>query len=334
MRSAVRELTSSDSALLQSYEAVIESGLQSFVEVGTALTQIRDSKLYRESHSSFSKYCEERWSLSKTRAYQLIESAEVGKQVSTIVDTSPANEAQARELSKLDEPDEQSEAWQEAVETAPKDKDGEPKITAGHVREVVRKRLDARRMPEIIPLPESCQCIDDLKDIAGRTFGTIYADPPWKYGNQGTRAATSNHYDTMTVDEIAAMPIADLAAEKSHLHLWTTNAFLFDAKQIIEDWGFTYKSCFLWVKPQMGIGNYWRISHEFMLLGVRGSLTFQSKSEKSWMELPREGHSVKPHPVRECIERASPGPYLELFGRKPVAGWTVYGNQIESRLFA
>jgi len=167
---------------------------------------------------------------------------------------------------------------------------------------------------------------------SGQCFGTIYADPPWKYGNQTTRSATDNHYVTMSVDEIAALPIATLAAEQSHLHLWTTNAFLFHAKEVIDAWGFTYKSCFVWVKPQMGIGNYWRVSHEFLLLGVRGNLTFDNHGQMSWAELPRTEHSRKPEAMRQIVEKVSPSPYLELFGRREIEGWTVWGNEVESDL--
>lgn len=176
---------------------------------------------------------------------------------------------------------------------------------------------------------------DDLSTLAGKKFGTIYADPPWSYGNQATRASTDNHYGTMSVEDIAAMPIADLAADDAHLHLWTTNGFLFEAKQVIEGWGFEYKSCYVWVKSQIGIGNYWRLSHEFLLLGIRGNPKIEpSKRMRSWDEYPRGKHSGKPEAIRLKIEKISPGPYLELFGRKPVAGWTVFGNQIEDRLFA
>lgn len=166
----------------------------------------------------------------------------------------------------------------------------------------------------------------------GDTFGTIYADPPWQYGNQATRASTSRHYETMTVDAIAKLPIADLAATNAHLHLWTTNAFLFDAQRIIEAWGFTYKSCFVWVKKKMGIGNYWRVSHEFLLLGVRGRCEFGAHDEMSWREFPRGKHSEKPDQVRELIERVSPAARLELFGRRACKGWTVWGNEIERTL--
>jgi N6-adenosine-specific RNA methylase IME4 len=106
---------------------------------------------------------------------------------------------------------------------------------------------------------------------------------------------------------------------------------LFDAKRVIEAWGFEYRSCFVWVKPQMGMGNYWRVSHEFMLLGTRGEAPFRSKSLKSWGEYRRAKHSAKPEEVRALIMRASPGPYLELFGRRKVEHWSVWGNQIDMR---
>jgi len=159
-------------------------------------------------------------------------------------------------------------------------------------------------------------------------FSTIYADPPWKYGNQGTRGATNNHYETMTVEEICNEPIVKLINDDAHLHLWTTNAFLFEAKKVIEAWGFTYKSCLIWVKPQMGMGNYWRLSHEFLLFGIRGKKPFRNHSTKSWIEVPRTKHSQKPDKIREMIEVVSEGPYLEAYGRKISPGWTVYGNEI------
>lgn len=178
--------------------------------------------------------------------------------------------------------------------------------------------------------PAPTATVDSLAKLAGQTFGTIYADPPWSYGNQGTRAATDNHYSTMTVDEIAALPVASLAAENAHLHLWTTNAFLFDALRVIASWGFTYaSSCFVWVKPQMGLGNYWRIAHEFLLLGRRGAAPFADQGLMSWAALDRTKHSRKPDEVRRMVERASPGPRLELFGRGLTDGWTVWGNEAD-----
>lgn len=193
------------------------------------------------------------------------------------------------------------------------------------------------------PPPGKGMSTEDIAALPAEHFGTIYADPPWKYNNQGTRAATGNHYSAqpgenssagMTIEQICALPIARLALPNAHLHLWTTNGFLFDAKRVMEAWGFTYKSCFVWVKPQMGIGNYWRLSHEFLLLGVRGSAPFADKSLMSWGQFPRAKHSDKPEQVREFIERASPGPYLELFARRRVPRWTCWGNEIRREIFA
>lgn len=174
----------------------------------------------------------------------------------------------------------------------------------------------------------------DLSELvsAGQKFGTIYADPPWSYDNQGTRAATGNHYGAMTIEELCAMPVAELAADKCHLHLWTTNAFLFECPRLFAAWGFEFKSSFVWVKPTIGIGNYWRNSHEIMLLAVRGGQTAISRAERSWVECGRGMHSAKPEQARHSIERLSPGPYLELFGRSPRQGWTVFGNQIVEEL--
>lgn len=167
----------------------------------------------------------------------------------------------------------------------------------------------------------------------GRKFGTVYADPPWQYGNQATRSSTDNHYGTMPLADICALPVADLADEPSHLHLWTTSGFLFDAKRVIDAWGFQYKSMFVWAKPQLGIGNYWRLSHEILLTAVRGSLTFADRSLKSWAELDRTSHSTKPEQVRGMVERASPGPRLELFARRTAPGWVSFGNQVERSMF-
>jgi N6-adenosine-specific RNA methylase IME4 len=182
---------------------------------------------------------------------------------------------------------------------------------------------------------------DDLDALAAEVesgarapFGTVYADPAWQYGNQGTRASTEKHYVGMSVDEICELPVARVAAEQSHLHLWTTNAFLFDAKRVMEAWGYTYKSCYVWVKPQIGMGNYWRVSHEFLLLGVRGNLTFAANNLRSWGEFRRGQHSAKPEQIRDLVHVASPGPRLELFARRAVEGWTCWGNEIAREVFA
>lgn len=167
----------------------------------------------------------------------------------------------------------------------------------------------------------------------GLRFGTIYADPPWAYSNTAARGAAEGHYRTMTLDAIRGLPLPQLALPRAHLHLWATTSFLHDAFSIIRAWGFTYKSCFVWVKPVIRCGNYWRLAHEFLLLGVRGRTPFRDRRQRSWLELVRSRHSRKPERVRDIVERVSPGPYLELFGRKPASGWVVFGDSIERGLF-
>lgn len=173
--------------------------------------------------------------------------------------------------------------------------------------------------------------VADLGELVqrGLRYGCIYADPPWAYSNKATRANVDDEYkSTMTVDEICQEPVSQLAADDCHLHLWTTNAFLFEAKRVIEAWGFEYKSCFVWVKPQMGIGNYWRVSHEFMLLGIRGKPEFRRRDCMSWGEFDRTAHSKKPRDIRRIVQSVSSGPYLELYGREAVENWMVYGNEV------
>lgn len=181
---------------------------------------------------------------------------------------------------------------------------------------------------------DGSRIVTDLSDLQGDRFGTIYADPPWVYKNRGTRGAAQNHYEGLTLDELAALPVGDLAADDAHLHLWITSPLLLDAGQLFKAWGFNYVSHFIWEKTQMGLGNYWRISHEILLTGVRGDARrFRAQNLRSVSKFPRRQHSAKPEEIRHMIERASPGPYLELFGRRTAPGWTVFGNQVAVDLF-
>lgn len=159
-------------------------------------------------------------------------------------------------------------------------------------------------------------------------FRTIYADPPWPYRNRATRGAANNHYAAMSLHDICTLPVHELAADESHLHLWTTNAFLLESRRVLEAWGFKYEDIFVWVKPQLGLGNYWRVSTEYLVLGVKGNLPFQNNEIRSWLEHNRIGHSKKPDAIRKLIEQVSPSPRIELFARKRSPGWEVWGNEV------
>jgi N6-adenosine-specific RNA methylase IME4 len=175
------------------------------------------------------------------------------------------------------------------------------------------------------------QFIDD-----GNRVGTIYADPPWLYDNQVTRSATNKKYKGLTVDELCELPIGKLAHADAHLHLWTTNGFLFECPKLFAAWGFEFKSSFVWIKPEIGIGNYWRNAHEFLLTAVRGDAKrFNDHSLRSWLECSRGIHSRKPYQIRSFIEKASPGPHLELFARDDCPeSWLAWGHQIGDSLLS
>ena len=181
------------------------------------------------------------------------------------------------------------------------------------------------------------ETVSDLNQLVstGKKFSTVYADPPWEYDNSASRGAANNHYPTMSIDRICAEPVTDLVESDAHLHLWTTNAFLLESFEVMRAWGFKFKSCLVWVKSEIGMGNYWRNSHEYLMLGIRGNMTFRDRTLRSWIESSRTTHSRKPGIVRALIERVSPGPYLEMYGREelPNSAWTVYGNQVGRRLF-
>jgi N6-adenosine-specific RNA methylase IME4 len=225
-------------------------------------------------------------------------------------------------------PEDQFEAWIASCRES-----GEEMTQAAALKLAAKNRPDAVELS--IDEYES-GAVADLGELIGRglRYGCIYADPPWAYSNKATRANVEDTYkSTMTVDEICEEPVSQLAADDCHLHLWTTNAFLFDARRVIESWGFEYKSCFVWVKPQMGIGNYWRVSHEFMLLGIRGKPEFRRRDCMSWGQFDRTAHSKKPKDVRRLVESVSHGPYLELYGRETVPNWMVYGNEVSRTMF-
>jgi len=135
----------------------------------------------------------------------------------------------------------------------------------------------------------------------------------------------------MPTAEIAALPVEKLAADVAQLHLWATEPFLEDAFQIMKAWGFERKSTLVWEKPQLGLGNYWRVCHEYLLLGTRGGAQFPSgqHAHRSVIQADRLKHSQKPDQFRQLVEQVGNAPRLELFGRRQVPGWVVWGNEVE-----
>jgi N6-adenosine-specific RNA methylase IME4 len=134
----------------------------------------------------------------------------------------------------------------------------------------------------------------------------------------------------MSVGEICALPVKQLVAEDAHLWLWVTNSTIHAGRQVMDAWGFSYRSILTWIKPRFGLGQYLRSQTEHLLLGVRGHAPIGFRGQGSWFYAPVQEHSHKPEEQYAIIERCSPGPYLELFARRRRSGWDAWGNEIES----
>ncbi len=182
--------------------------------------------------------------------------------------------------------------------------------------------------------------LEDIALVHG-PFATIVADPPWDfrtYSEKGAGRSPSAHYPTMGLDDIKALPVADLAARNACLFLWTTGSHLPMALEVMEAWGFTYKSCaFVWVKTTRtdqqklatGLGFWTRQNAEHVLLGTRGRPKRKSANVQQTLLAPRLEHSRKPEEIQDRIERLVDGPYLELFARRHRPGWFCWGDELE-----
>ena len=185
---------------------------------------------------------------------------------------------------------------------------------------------------------------DDLLETVGkRKFTTILADPPWQFQNRTGKMAPEHkrlsRYSTMTLQEIKELPVETIVTNTAHLYLWVPNALLAEGMQVMEHWGFTYKTNVIWYKirkdggpDRRGVGFYFRNVTEMILFGVRGKKARTlppGRSQENIISSQKREHSRKPDEQYAIIETCSPGPYLELFARGPRKGWSVWGNQAE-----
>lgn len=238
-------LSADEQAQLEAYEVVIANGLQTFYEVGTALADIRDSRLYRQQYRTFEDYCDQRWGMQRAHAYRLIEAAEVRENLSPMGDILPANERQTRPLTEL-EPEAQRLAWEVVKETAPQGKvtaahvksvvsvlkevlttgaidngEGESipveQATADHMKAAVTEETYERMKRQELHIVErqSRQLATEARreekrqqaqNLPAQVFNVIYADPAWQYNNTGLNGAAEHHYGTMPVEDIYNLP--------------------------------------------------------------------------------------------------------------------------------
>ena len=186
--------------------------------------------------------------------------------------------------------------------------------------------------------------VQDLADFAkDRRFATVMADPPWRFVNRTGKMAPEHRrlsrYGTMTVEEICALPVADIVAPTAHLYLWVPNALLPEGLQVMQAWGFEYKTNIVWHKVRKdggsdgrGVGFYFRNVTELILFGVRGKNARTlppGRTQVNYIGTRKREHSRKPDEQYELIEACSPGPYLEMFARGARPSWAVWGNQAD-----
>lgn len=167
-------------------------------------------------------------------------------------------------------------------------------------------------------------------------YPVLYADPAWQYndarslaGYEGT--AAENNYSTMSVPELCALPVKDLAHDDAVLFCWATFPLVPDALTVIAAWGFTYKTAFVWNKGAGAFSNYHNASAELLMVATRGScLPDPSERECQVQTWPRTRHSEKPEAFRKLVDSLYPHcPRIELFARQRYEGWDVWGNEVD-----
>lgn len=182
-----------------------------------------------------------------------------------------------------------------------------------------------------------------LESVGDRKFATVLADPPWQFHNRTGKMAPEHkrlsRYSTMSLQEIKVLPVSSIVEDTAHLYLWVPNALLAEGMQVMEHWGFTYKTNLVWYKvrkdggpDRRGVGFYFRNVTEIILFGVRGknARTLRpGRSQENIIVSRKREHSRKPDEQYDLIEACSQGPRIELFARGPRRGWFVWGNQAE-----
>jgi len=175
----------------------------------------------------------------------------------------------------------------------------------------------------------------------GKKYNIIYADPPWRFetwSDKGKGRSAEKHYLCMSLKDIKKLPIKDIAADNCTLFLWVIFPLLKEGLDVMEAWGFKYKTCgFVWIKKNRksngfftGLGYYTRANAELCLLGTKGKpLKRQSKAIRQLVVSPVREHSRKPNEVRERIVKLFGDlPRIELFARETPEGWNVWGNEV------
>jgi N6-adenosine-specific RNA methylase IME4 len=233
--------------------------------------------------------------------------AEVG------IDKKLSSRAQAIAAVPADEFEGMVDEWRERVQ-----EEGE-RVTTNLVKRGEMEKAKARVAPE----------------MPSEKYNVIYADPPWKYtsgeqhANTEQKTVIGTHYPSMSLEEICALPISEIADNNAALFLWVTSPLLEESFQVINAWGFKYKTSMVWDKVKHNVGHYVSVRHEFLLICTRGTMPHISKLVDSVYSEERTEHSKKPEYFRTWIKQVYPeGKRVELFARGELPeGWDAWGNE-------
>lgn len=173
-----------------------------------------------------------------------------------------------------------------------------------------------------------------------KKYKTIYLDPPWEEKGGGKiKRGCDRHYNTMSIKEIEALPVRELADENGcHVYMWVTNNFLEKGLALLKKWGFEYVTTITWQKDRFGLGQYYRgITEHCLFASTKKRLPYKVIDGKRAQGItgfyePKTIHSRKPCKMREMIERVSYAPRIELFAREQFDGWDCWGNEINDEV--
>jgi len=254
-------------------------------------------------------------------------------------------------LKELEITDKQSRHWRtmsrltdhryESYKASVKSDNGEL-TTAGvvaYATELERSKKERKREQERLSNAEKVKeaaPVSTLSEAAdqGLSWPTIAVDPPWDWGDEGDvnqMGRAKPDYATMPFEQIENLAVGEVAEKDAHIYVWSTGRSLRKAFALLDAWDFRYITTLVWVKPNFGMGNYFRGSTEFILFGVRGSLPLKRKDVGTHFTADRPGgHSAKPDAFYELVASCSPGPGLDIFGRRDLErlpeGWSSYGE--------
>lgn len=180
-------------------------------------------------------------------------------------------------------------------------------------------------------------------ELQNKKYQIIYADPPWQYKESWGNASNEHTYNTMTINEIKALPIKDIVDDEAHLYLWVTNPFIKEGLEVCDVWGFDYKTLITWVKlykdktKEMGLGYYFRSCTEHIIFGVRGKMKIKNKITRNLFEAVNphnlgKSHSAKPEIRNKIVEWSGDLSRIELFARERIEGWDAWGNELPNTI--